>query len=113
MTDHITGLQWQDNIESKTITKNWVNAQTYCSSLSLDGGGWRLPSRKELVGLSDYGRINPSINPIFINIQSDDYWSSTTYAGDSNMAWSIRFDKGYEVFGYKTPNYHVRCVRER
>jgi len=38
VTDHITGLEWQDNVEAKTITKNWTDAQTYCSSLSLDGG---------------------------------------------------------------------------
>ena len=28
--------------------KNWTSAKTYCQGLSLDGGGWRLPSIGEL-----------------------------------------------------------------
>jgi hypothetical protein len=112
VTDHITGLEWQDDAEAKTVTKNWADAKSYCATLSLDGSGWRLPSRKELVGLSDYGRINPAINPTFTNVASNNYWSSTTYAGNSGNAWYVDFsDGGQDNYNLKSYDFHVRCVR--
>ena len=110
VNDHVTGLQWQDNAEAKTITKNWADAKTYCNSLSLDGGGWRLPTIQELRGLSDYGRTNPAINPVFVNSASNNYWSFTTYAGSSDSAWHIYLGYG-DQSNNKTSSDYVRCVR--
>ena len=111
VTDYAKGLQWQDNAEVKSIFKNWADAQTYCSSLSLDGGGWRLPRRKELVGLSDYGKTNSAINSVFINTMPSYYWSSTAYAGGSDMAWSVYFTYGSQDKKDKSDSCYVRCVR--
>ena len=47
VVDNVTGLQWQDNIES--VMKPWEEsggdtAANYCTTLSLDGHtDWRLP----------------------------------------------------------------------
>jgi len=111
VTDNVTGLEWQDNVEAKTTRKNWADAQTYCSSLGLDGGGWRLPSRKELVGLSDYGQINPGINPAFVNTMSYRYWSSTAFPGTGNNVWVVNFYQGYLSYDTRTSRRYVRCVR--
>jgi hypothetical protein len=111
VTDHVTGLEWQDDAEAKTVTKNWVDAQTHCSALGLDGGGWRLPSRKELVSLSDYGRSSPAIDPVFTNVASYFYWSSTTSAGRSSLAWGVYFYDGYQGSYRKSYSFYVRCVR--
>ncbi len=117
VTDHITGLQWQDDVEAKTITKNWADAQTYCSSLGLDGGGWRLPSRKELVGLSYYGlrdlAIAIAIDSTFINVAPEKYWSSIAYAGTEDFSWYVDFKRsnGSQSTYYKSLSYYVRCVR--
>jgi len=111
VTDHLTGLEWQDDVEAKAVTKNWADAKTYCSTLSLDGGGWRLSTRKELVGLSDYVRTNPSINPTFVNVASDNYWSSTANAGSSSNAWYVYFNLGYQHNYTKSTSFYVRCVR--
>jgi len=113
VTDHITGLQWQDNAEAKTITKDWADAQTYCSSLSLDGGGWRLPTVQELQSIVVDGAYNPSIDTTaFVNyISSDGYWSSTTYANYTSSAWIVGFSNGSTDYSNKTTTSYVRCVR--
>ena len=113
VTDHVTGLMWQDNVEAKTMRKNWVDAQSYCSALGLDGGGWRLPTRKELVGLSDYSRRNPAVNLIFVNTASDRYWSSTIYATSFSSAWSVYFYNGGQYSDSMSNSNYVRCVRVR
>jgi len=116
VTDHITGLQWQDNADAKTITEYWAGVQwqeakDYCAALELGGySDWRLPNRKELEGLIDYGRTHPAINPVFINIEYH-YWSSTTRAGDSDFAWAVSFRYGWNSYFRKHSRDHVRCVR--
>ncbi len=95
VTDHVTGLEWQDDTTPSQM--NWEQAKTYCSTQVSLGGhtDWRLPTRKELVSLSDYGRTNPAIDPIFDNTISNGYWGSTIPAGYSSLAWLIYFDYGY------------------
>lgn len=40
-----------------------------------------------------------------------DFWSSSTYVGNTYYAWYVNFNDGY-VFNYlKTNSYYVRCVR--
>ena len=105
VTDHITGLEWQDDIEVKT---NWADANTYCTS---KGNGWRLPTIEELNTIVDYSHNSPSIDPTFQNSQSNNYWSSTTYAGSSYGAWVVYFNRGHQ-YGYaKSYSNSVRCVR--
>ena len=64
---------------------------------------WRLPNIKELESLVNYRWVNPAFsdasgttqgtaNDPFSNFQiGSGYWSSTTYAGDSTVAWGINF----------------------
>jgi energy-coupling factor transporter ATP-binding protein EcfA2 len=53
LVDGDTGLTWQQGVASSTPV--WAGAQTYCTSLSLMGNGWRLPSIQELNTLVDEG----------------------------------------------------------
>ncbi len=128
VTDNVTGLQWQDNSETKTIAKPWITqanysagkyddtsgdtAATYCANLTLGGyNDWRLPTRKELISIVDYGRDTPSLDPEFLNVASHAYWSSTTYAGGSRNAWLVFFYGGYQDYYGKSASFYVRCVR--
>jgi len=116
VTDSVTGLQWQDDYSDngdKEKAANWEDAITYCESLELDGGGWRLPNINELNSIIDLNRTSPAIDAIFQYTQSDDYWSSTTNIGYSYQAWSIYFGNGYRNVYDKSDSNYVRCVRSR
>ena len=45
-TDSISNLTWQ--VTPTGGSMNWSNAKAHCTSLSLDGGGWHLPTIGEL-----------------------------------------------------------------
>jgi len=112
VTDNVTGLQWQDNEEAKTVKKNWEDAKSYCLALSLGGqSDWRLPTRKELKTIIDYGKTDPAIYSVFQNFISNYYWSSTTRASDSSHAWDVGFDDGLDYRADKVHEGCVRCVR--
>jgi len=115
VTDSKTTLEWQDdysdngdNIKSAT----WTDAIDYCESLSLNGqSDWRLPNKKELLSIVDYGTANSAISSVFEKITDNYYWSSTTDILNTKMAVSIIFQDGSE-YGYsKLDTHFVRCVR--
>ena len=117
VTDNVTGLQWQDDYSDNGGTikdANWSDAQTYCSNLTLDGKtDWRLPTIEELVSITDKGRTNLAIDPVFQNVASDGYWSSTTLASGTSDAWYVYFFYGgYDGAYGKTYSGYVRCVRD-
>jgi len=129
VTDHVTGLEWQDNAATNMVRKRWVTpantyagnysdtsgdtATTYCSTLALDGGGWRLPTVQELQSIVVIdGADNPSIDTtIFVNYSATDSWSSTTSARYSTDAWIVIFSSGSTYDAHKGDINGVRCVR--
>lgn len=110
--DPSTKLQWQDNYEAKSVTRDWKGAKRYCENLSLEGyNDWRLPKIEELLTLTDKSRYNPSIKSGIKNINSTDYWSATPSASDSSYAWSVDFEYGNSYNYNKSDKNYVRCVR--
>lgn len=73
---------------------------------------WRLPTVKELATLADLGRFYPAIDPVFAATTWHDlYWSSTTVASNSAIAWHVYFLNGYAYFdnGLKDGVAKCRC----
>jgi hypothetical protein len=113
ITDNNTALIWQK--EDDNILRNYADAITYCTTtLSLGGAtqGWRLPTIDELVSITDKGKKNPAINPLFINTNTSFYWSFSSSALSSSYAWGVLFSDGYGNGRNKTDSYYVRCVRD-
>jgi len=121
VTDNYSGLVWQkcsvgqnnDSSCSGTATgMNWQDAGNYCSSSSLAGKSWRLPTVNELVDLVDYGKYNPAIDTIFMSglINHSVYWSSNTFLPFPDFAFSPHSESGYLNGTEKRSEAFFRCV---
>lgn len=116
--DKETNTMWQNQIYSKEernafldgISNNkvdtWINAKTYCSTLTLNGmTDWELPDITDLDSifkkkkdLKDY-----TLWP---------YWSSTTDGRNKDLALGINFGR-YDVLSRKKERVaYIRCFRK-
>ena len=91
---------------------DWANAYNRCKNSTCDGGGWRLPTQRELMMMWVF---RPALNSVFSEIggfafYSDSYWSAAEVYARS--AWFVNFSNGYTYNHSKTLTYRVRCVRE-
>jgi len=132
VTDRLTGLVWLREGNCTTFfagdstgvnERPWAAALTAAKQLAssfcglTDGsvaGDWRLPNLRELQSLVDYSQFNPCLPPDhpFLNTASSYYWSSTTYAYSTSLAWLVYFNIGDVYYGgNKSISYYVRAVR--
>jgi hypothetical protein len=108
--DRTTGLTWsQATLEVGKV--NFNGAEAAAAALKLDGGGWRLPTARELLTLVDYKRHDPAIHPAF-ECKSDWYWTSTPAAySPADYAWLVYFDGGGAGWFNRDNHAFVRAVR--
>ncbi len=115
VSDRVTGLEWQDSYfdnNENIKTGNWDDALNYCSTLTLDGSGWRLPSNKELRTLVAVDYYDLSIDPIFQSTHPYSYWTSTESVKHSSEAWIVHFQAGRDTDKSKDrQDTSIRCVR--
>jgi len=125
VTDNNTGLMWQKEDDGNNY--NWYQAsgtydafsnpssQDVCGSLNLgEHSDWRLPTKKELMSIVDYGIPfpGPTINATYFpNTKSSVYWPSPTAAYDPDFAWVVVFYNGYVAYSNRHYGYYVRWVR--
>jgi hypothetical protein len=118
VTDRRTGLVWA----RCSVGQSWNGNTCMGSAISLtheaalqhaaSQSGWRLPSVKELATLADKGCLNPAIDvAAFPGTTSWYYWSSSPYAGDNSLAWSVTFSGGVVSYGNRNGNGQLRMVR--
>ena len=109
--DNVTGLTWQEPINTAQMT--WSQARAYCSSLSLAGAGtWRLPSEIELYSLVDFTVASgATIDGAFPSTPANWFWSSSPVAGSSSNAWNVNFVSGLTHVNDVGNTNQVRCVR--
>jgi hypothetical protein len=97
VTDNLTGLIWLLDANVFNSTCFWHIAVERCRGLNVGGcTEWRLPNVREQLSLIDYGQVFPALPPghPFVNVPKGYYWSSTTYAGDTNAAWIVGIEQG-------------------
>ena len=113
--DQSTGLMWAKNGNIAGEEMNWADAMRWVKNLNYGGySDWRLPTKEELESFSKRGGDKPSqwfnVNG-FNAVQSDYYWSGSTNAYRTDVAWVVRMDDGFLNGNYKTFKVYVWPVR--
>jgi len=116
ISDNKTGLMWLKDANNYNSggKQTWEAALSGCESFSYAGySDWRLPNRRELMSIVDYGEQSPAINTTyFLNTQSRHYWTSTTGSVFySTYAWYVYFLDGRVDGEGKSNDNYVRPVR--
>ena len=117
VADGTSGLVWQQNVPDQGFT--WADAEAYCQALALDGGGWHLPTRDEIIGIRDtnfYPYVDPCVFPawkVTRGSSSNAFWTSTPDAADSTKAYFVSFttDPAARTTQKTFTDFSVRCVR--
>lgn len=109
VNDQLTQLVWQNITDSKTRT--FEQALQYCKELELAGGGWRLPTLKELLTLVDPARGTDALIPSFAHAPFARFWTSTQAKDVDDYAYEVNFDRGGALYTSTSDEHFVRCVR--
>ena len=108
--DTATKLVWQRAVPAKSYTSDQASA--YCAGLKLAGGGWRLPTIKELHTLVDETRTVPAIDDTaFPETPPYHFWTSSHLSEFPQFTWSINFAEGTDAWFPGENEQRVRCVR--
>lgn len=115
--DLLTGLEWWHDANPAGFPLNWTEAFEWIGGINQARWGghadWRLPNRRELRSLIDYGRHRPAL-PADLpasNVFQNWYWTSTTAAIQPAHAWYVDLAGGRMFFGGKDQSYMVWPVR--
>jgi Protein of unknown function (DUF1566) len=117
VVDSATHLTWQQPVATSGADdgngrSTWAHAKSYCASL---GGGYRLPTVKELLTIVDFSRSNPAIDTsddAFPSTPAEAFWTATPLAAsEPTNAWFISFADGYAGNANMSQPNRVRCVR--
>ena len=115
VTDNLTGLMWTQDGNLPAGTRTWQLALDYANGLTLCGfSDWRLPNRKELRSLINYGLANnaTALNTLgFTNVQTFYYWSSSSIAGSVADARIVDMSDGNVNAENKAASFYVWPVR--
>jgi hypothetical protein len=109
VTDNVTGLVWEGTVDATTYTQ--ADAEQHCQAKP---GGWRLPTRIELVSLIDFtiASPGPTINSAaFPGATADPFWTSSSSAAAADYGWNVTFYIGDANVGFDKGTSKVRCVR--
>lgn len=108
--DHETGLVWARQPSANAMS--WAAAENLCESLATDGGGFRLPSVKELLTIVDMEAFDPAIDSdAFPDTGSELYWSGSVFRGLEPEVWLVDFGYGWNTRGPREDAHRVRCCR--
>ena len=124
ITDNLTGLMWIKDLkminsgndvlwQGAVYLIEYVNARDgYCGYKD-----WYLPTVNELQSLLNYAKSSPAgwlTTQGFLNVRAGNYWSSTSYAPNNNIAWYVSFSYGVVYATSKDdPSPFVWPVRRR
>jgi hypothetical protein len=115
ITDRQTDLMWLQTAAPSAAT-NWAAAVLFCNEMNYGGySDWRLPHVRELSSFFDYGEATSVVPTEFplMNVQTNlGYWTSTTAAGNTNLAWVFLLQEGGSMMSPKDSLRYFLPVRD-
>ncbi|MEJ2790112.1 MULTISPECIES: DUF1566 domain-containing protein [unclassified Pseudoxanthomonas] len=110
VVDTTTSLEWL----RKPLAGRYEHQQAIdaCEAVALVGGGFRLPTRAELLTLVDITKFDPAIDTeAFPDIKGGWFWTSDLCAWSSASAWYVYFDYGGVVSYHRYGSGFALAVR--
>jgi hypothetical protein len=96
VTDTKTGLKWFVGPDRDTT---WDDAKSWVENLSVDGSGWRMPTREELRSLFKKGAGAHNMSPLF-KTTGEFVWTGETMG--TRHAWGFCFGIGSDYWPLRT-----------
>lgn len=108
--DTRTGLEWQRSAATGAFTRD--QATSYCAALALAGGGWRLPTRIELLSIVDFARWRPVFDTAVFPTPTDGFLPTQSPGVIATTGWRLSVSDG-QMTQATLPQFAtlVRCVR--
>ena len=107
--DTKAGLEWITGRDENTYNP-WDEAKQWVENLTVAGGGWRMPTRKELEILYEKGRGTRNMTPL-LETTGWYIWSGETK--DSSSAWRISLHTGNINWNSRLSTYTTRAFAVR
>ena len=107
--DTKTGLEWYAGLD---INRDWDKAKRWVANLDVAGGGWRMPTSKELKSLYKKGAGSRNMTSL---LKTTGWWVWSGDTSGSSSAWFFYFKGGHENWDLRTYSYGRRgfAVRSR
>ena len=93
--DENTNLEWIVGPDKDT---SWHEAKAWVESLSVEGGGWRMPTREELKALYQEGVGSRNMTPL---LKTTGWWVWSGETKGSDSAWAFFFRFGNEPWSLR------------
>jgi tetratricopeptide (TPR) repeat protein len=100
--DAKTDLEW---IAGPNMITTWSEAKKWVESLNVAGGGWRMPTIKELKTLYKKGTGYRNMTPL---LKTYPWWIWSGETKGSSSAWYFNFENGYENWTTRDYSYNKR-----
>ena len=95
--DSKTGLEW---IAGPAGNIGWEKAKNWAKNLEIDGGGWRIPTRKELETLYHEGKGKRSMTPL---LETESWWVWSAEEDENSSSGIFDFSRGTRDWHSRTP----------
>lgn len=118
VVDSATGLTWQRRPSEQNMPLD--TAQAHCAALNVEGSGWRVPLKSELMTLAHRAgafemlRNKAAIDRVaFPGTRTANYWAEREPTdGKMVRGWVVDFATGgHNNLVQPGEGYYVRCVR--
>ena len=105
--DEKTNIEWLAGPDKQI---NWDEATAWVESLSVEGGGWRMPKKEELKSLYKKGAGSRNMTPL-LKTTGWQLWSVETKG--SEAAWFFNFRDGDYEWGLRESLHSTRVFAVR